>query len=110
MGTNYYLVPNRPTTHKPLHIGKSSCGWKFGFHKPYEYECEVSLNTFEQWRDYLTETTAAKTHVIMNEYDEIVPLEEFLELVAEKQKENNPRDFKCSENVNGYRFMSGEFY
>lgn len=109
MGTNYYLVPNRPTTHKPLHIGKSSCGWKFDFHKTESYE-ETPLNTFERWRDYLTKTTAAGTHIIMDEYDRIVPLEEFLKMVKEKQKENNPEDFKYSENVNGYRFMSGEFW
>lgn len=109
MGTNYYLVPNRPTAKKPLHIGKASCGWKFNFYKPYNYEVDVSLNTFEQWRDYLKEVTTAKTHVIIDEYDRIITLEELLETIAEKQKEDNPEDFKYSENVNGYRFTSVEF-
>jgi len=55
-----------------LHIGKSSICWRFLFHKPSIWDVYKPLNTFEQWRDYLKETTEAGTHVIMNEYDEIV--------------------------------------
>lgn len=32
MGTNYYVVPNRPSVETPIHIGKSSIGWMFLFH------------------------------------------------------------------------------
>lgn len=109
MGTNYYLVKNRPSIDSGLHIGKSSAGWRFLFHKPSIWEADKPLNTFEQWRDYLTETTTRQTHVIMDEYDEIVSLDDFLELVAIKQKENSPDMFEYCENVNGYRFASGDF-
>lgn len=45
----------------------------------------------------------------MNEYDEIVSLNNFLEMVANKQKENSPGMFEYCENINGYRFANGEF-
>lgn len=110
MGTNYYLVKNRPSIGSGLHIGKSSIGWRFLFHKPSIWDTDKPLNTFEQWRDYLKETTVdKKTHVIMNEYDEIVSYEEFIKLVKEKQKCKSKDMFQYCENVNGYRFSSGEF-
>ena len=31
MGTNYYVIPNRPSVEEPIHIGKSSMGWMFLF-------------------------------------------------------------------------------
>ena len=31
MGTNYYVVRDRPSQMEPVHIGKSSIGWLFGF-------------------------------------------------------------------------------
>ena len=109
MGTNYYLCKNRPSVSSGLHIGKASAGWRFLFHKPSIWETDKPLNTFEQWRDYLKETTESCTHVIINEYDKIVSLEDFLKLVEEKQKENSKDMFEYCENVNGYRFSSGEF-
>lgn len=52
MGTNYYAVSKKPTVTSPLHIGKSSCGWKFLFHEvnkwDYELDCDVEIHTFEQ--------------------------------------------------------------
>lgn len=110
MGTNYYLVKNRPSIDRGLHIGKSSAGWRFLFHKPSIWDIDKPLNTFEQWRDYLKETTVdKKTHVIMNEYDEIVSYEEFIKLVKEEQKCKSKDMFQYCENVNGYRFSGGEF-
>ena len=109
MGTNYYLVKNKPTTTSPLHIGKSSAGWRFLFYKPPIWDADVPLNTFEQWRDYLKETTERGTHIIMDEYDKVHSLEDFLSLVAKKQMENRPDMFKYCENINGYRFSSNDF-
>ena len=109
MGTNYYLVKNKPSTDSGLHIGKSSLGWRFLFHKPPTWETDKPLNTFEQWRDYLKETTESGNCVILNEYDEVVSLDDFLKMVANKQNENKPDMFEYCENVNGYRFASGEF-
>lgn len=109
MGTNYYLVKNRPSISSPLHIGKSSAGWRFLFCKPSIWEADVPLNTFEAWRDYLKEQTENGSHVIMNEYDEIVGYDWLMRLIESKQSENRVGMFSCCENVNGYRFASGEF-
>lgn len=109
MGTNYYLVKNRPSVDNGLHIGKSSAGWRFLFHRPFDWEWDKPLNTFEQWRDCLKETTESGTHVIMDEYDRIISYDEFIELVERKQKEDSPDMFAHCDNVNGYRFHDGEF-
>lgn len=109
MGTNYYLVKNRPSIESGLHIGKSSAGWRFLFCKPPIWETGKPLNTFEQWRDYLKETTEAGTHIIMNEYDEVVSYEWLMELIESKQTEDRLDMFEYCENVNGYRFSDREF-
>lgn len=109
MSTNYYLVENRPSIDSGLHIGKSSAGWRFLFYKPSLWECDRPLNTFEHWRDFLKETTEAGTHVIMNEYDEIVSYDWLMKLIESKQKENRPDMFEYCDNMNGYRFFGGEF-
>ena len=45
----------------------------------------------------------------MNEYDEIVELNYLLELIESKQSEDNPDNFTWSDNIDGYRFIDGEF-
>lgn len=109
MSTNYYLVKNRPSIDSCLHIGKSSGGWRFLFNKPSIWETDAPLNTFEAWRDYLKEQTENGSHVIMNEYDEVVDYDWLMNLIESKQTENRPDMFEYCENVNGYRFASGEF-
>lgn len=112
MGTNYYAVKKEPTVAYPLHIGKSSIGWRFLFHRVGEFENYISeepLNTFPQWKKFLEEQTASGNIVIMDEYDDIVELDWFLKLIECSQKENNPDDFTYSDNIDGYRFSSGEF-
>lgn len=110
MGTNYYLVKNKPTTKSPLHIGKSSIGWRFLFYKPYHWETEpFQINTFEQWSDYLKEKVTSGECVIMDEYDKTISLYDFLEMVKCKQTIHSPDQFDYCENVNGYRFSQEEF-
>ena len=112
MGTNYYVVSTKPTVHHPIHIGKSSAGWKFLFHSVNAYDNYISddpLNNFPQWKKFLEEQTSNGNIVIMNEYDEIVSLDEFLNMVEKKQRENNPDDFIYCYNIDGYRFEDGEF-
>ena len=110
MGTNYYAVKKKPTIASPLHIGKSSMGWKFGFHEVNKYTCEydydLEIHTFEQWKEYLENN---KEIVILDEYDREISVKDFFELVEEKQKNENPDNFTYSKNVNGYRFNSGDF-
>ena len=112
MGTNYFAVSTRPTVCHPIHIGKSSAGWKFLFHRVDicdNYFSNDPLNTFPQWKRFLEEQTANGNIVIMNEYDEVVSLDEFLNMIEKKQKENNLDDFICCYNIDGYRFEDGYF-
>lgn len=109
MGMNYYLVKNRPSIDNGLYIGKSSFGWRFIFYKTSTRDSNKSLHTFEQWRDYLKETTETGTHVIMNEYEEIVLYNQLMKLIANKQEEDNPDMLNYYENVNGYLFFDKEF-
>lgn len=110
MSTNYYLVKNRPSRDSGLHIGKSSIGWRFLFRKYNNpFEIDKPLDTFERWRDYLKETTESGTHVIMDEYDNIVTYEFLIELIENKQQENSSDMFEYCENINGYRFEKSDF-
>lgn len=112
MGTNYYAVRNRPTTQEPIHIGKSSWGWRFLFqaHNDTWDEPPVVWNTYEQVTDWLKKYTVdTQEFVIMDEYDRIVSFDDFIEMVKDKQSENNPDDFRYSKNVNGFRFDDREF-
>ena len=109
MGTNYYVVKKKPTITSPLHIGKSSAGWKFLFHEVNKYngfDHNLEIHTFEQWKYFLENN---KDILILNEYDEEVSVKEFLELVKEKQKEENKHNFEYCKNINGYRFSDSDF-
>ena len=86
MGTNYYLVENRPSRRGGLLIGKDSLGWEFSFNKPKFKEIGRELNNFEQWRDCLKEETETEKHVIVNQYDEIIPYDDFIKMVEESYK------------------------
>lgn len=112
MGTNYYAVKNKPTVSCPIHIGKSSIGCKFCFHRVDKWENYINdepLNTFPQWKKFLEEQTSNGNIIIMNEYDKVVSLDDFLKMVEIKQKENNLDDFTYADNIDGYRFEDGEF-
>lgn len=112
MGTNYYAVKNRPTTTEPIHIGKSSIGWRFLFQTQNDTwnDPPVVWNTYDQVYEWLYKNTVEKEdYVIINEYDEIISFEKFIQLVEEKQKINNPDDFTFTRNMNGFRFTDNEF-
>ena len=112
MGTNYYVVRTRPTTDEPIHIGKASIGWKFNFqtHNDTWGNPPVIWNTYDQVYEWLYQNTVqSNNYVIIDEYDEIISFDDFVALVEEKQKEDNPGNFDYSRNVNGYRFCDGEF-
>ena len=112
MGTNYYAVKIAPTTFESewrIHIGKSSSGWLFCFH-----DCEY-FHTYPQVKMWLHENVVIrKEYVLMNEYDEIVDVEDFIELVQSKQNDpncrKNPDNFSYEvRNIDGYRFDDREF-
>lgn len=113
MGTNYYVVPNRPSVHEPIHIGKSLAGWRFLFQAQHNtwHEPPVIWDTYEEVREWLKKNTVeSKDFVIINEYDEIVTFDEFFEMVECKQATINPDQFNAHvANVSGYRFTSEWF-
>lgn len=116
MGTNYYVVRNRPTTDDPIHIGKNSYGWLFLFeaHNDTWADPPIIWNTFDQVKEWLKKYTIDSTdYVIIDEYDEIVPYDEFVSMVETNQNDvfslSNEDNFKHCRNVNGYRFSDQEF-
>lgn len=112
MGTNYYLVKSKPTTREPIHIGKSSIGWRFLFHRVNEpwNDPPVVWNTYNQVKSFLQKYAVLnKDYLIMDEYDEIVSYEDFVRMVDRKQKEDNPHNFENADDIDGYRFTDAEF-
>lgn len=102
----------KPTIADPIHIGKSSIGWKFLFHSVDGYLNYINgepLDSYNRWIRFLKEYTDNDTIVIMNEYDEEVSLTDLIELVQRKQLEINEDNFRYCDNVEGYRFMRGDF-
>ena len=112
MGTNYYAVRNRPTTDEPIHIGKSSIGWKFLFQyqdKPWN-EPPVVWHNFDEVYEWLYKHTVQENnYVIIDEYDEVISFDDFVKLISFKQLERNKDDFTYCDNVKGFRFSEGDF-
>ena len=113
MGTNYYAVKNRPSLSAPIHIGKSSAGWRFLFQTQDDKwnDPPVAWSNYEEVREWLYKHVVEdKTYVILDEYDEVVSFDEFFRMVEEKQGEDDPDNFAYGVcNVNGYRFDEHEF-
>ena len=108
MGTNYYAVRKRPSVESPIHIGKSSAGWLFLFH------ANKLWSNYDEVKEWLKQHTVNnKEYVILDEYDEEVPFEEFINMVEEKQNDkwciDNPDNFTWTMNVAGYRFEDHDF-
>jgi hypothetical protein len=74
VGTNYYWT-GHTSPPCPIHIGKSSIGWVFGFHAiP-----DRGLVSWAAWRAALE-----GGGVIRDEYGEVIPLERFVQIVTAK--------------------------
>lgn len=116
MGTNYYAVRNRASVEMPIHIGKSSLGWKFHFQEQDidSHNPPVEWHTYDQVIEWLKKyTVESKEYVIMDEYGRELSLKELVELIELKQEEgkNEPDNFRYgTKNVNGYRFSKGDFW
>lgn len=117
MGTNYFVQKNKPTVHEPIHIGKSSIGWLFHFHREEDTwnDPPIVWNNYEQVKAWLKANTVdSSNYVILNEYDEIVSYNDLIELIEAKQHDefcqSNPDNFGDGvDNVDGYRFSSEWF-
>ena len=89
------------------HIGKSSMGWLFLFKYQKEWK------NYEELKSYLLENLEKNEEIIIDEYGEEISVEDFINLVENKQNDkecqNNPDNFKYNDNVDGYRFSDGIF-
>ena len=98
MGTNYYLntdyCPCCGKPRKKVHLGKSSHGWKFLFHK------SKNIRDFKSFCEYI------KNGNIEDEYGEEVDKEYLLDLIDAKQED---KDHDNAENIDGYNFISVDF-
>lgn len=93
MGTNYYVVKNRPTTGYPIHIGKASIGWRFSFQTQNEKwnDPPIVWNTYEQVCAWLYKyTVESKEYVIIDEYDQIHSYDDFIKMVEKKAGGQQP--------------------
>ena len=111
MGTNYYVpidkeCPDCGKSHlcrEGMHIGKSSFGWKFLF----------AFNGGEYYKNLDELKSFIEDKKIWNEYGEEVTHEEFWHLVKVKQEAEEPESVNNFAtyvmNIDGYRFMDGEF-
>lgn len=123
MGTNYY-IKQKPCEccgrgGEPLHVGKSSAGWKFSFH------VEGEIDTGKKWREVLLNTS----EIIEDEYGQPISGRDLWEMIEAKQKsdkltlENCWQFCGCSESCrdrmpsdrhyideDGYSFNRGEFF
>lgn len=111
MGTNYYAVRNRPTVREPIHIGKSSIGWRFLFQEQNDpfYDPPIEWHSYPDVIRWLyVNVESKKEFIIMDEYDHEVTFKQFVDLVVMKQEEPWC-DSTYVKNVNGYRFCEEEF-
>lgn len=98
MGTNYYLekdfCPCCGKAREYVHLGKSSCGWKFLFHKT------------EEVYDYDSFCKFIRNGIIYDEYGSKHSIDYLLNLINNKQNEKSDRH--CIE-IDRYDFLEGEF-
>lgn len=108
MGTNYYAIGKKSTHNEPVHIGKSSLGWKFLFYKLKDYEnhfTHETIDTYWKWEKLLKNDDIQ----VINEYNEVIDFDSFIKMVEIKQRCDNPNNFTHNLNVQGYRFSENEF-
>ena len=103
MGTNYYAVKKKPRIveiYDEIHLGKSSCGWKFCFQEQEQY------HNFEEFKDFILNN---KEYIIKDEYGRKIKPQELLNLIEEKQNIYNINNFENCKNIDGYRFCDYDF-
>ena len=98
MGTNYYLHTDFcPCCGKPreeAHLGKTSYGWKFLFHKT------------KQVYDYKSFCNFIKQGIIYDEYGDKYSSLDMLDLVDSFQ---NDKEHPNCEHIDGYDFLASDF-
>ncbi len=112
MGTNYYAVRTRPTCESPIHIGKSSIGWRFLFqsHDETWHDPPITWKSYDDVIGWLKKYTVDDPkYVIIDEYDEVFSLRDFEDFIQRKQSLESDEMFINCRNVDGYRFSDREF-
>lgn len=109
MGMNYYAegtveCKNCGEEHlckNGVHLGKSSAGWRFLF----------AFNGGEYYKDVSSMKQWLKNRLIYDECGERVSHKDFWEMVARKQEIGREphNDGLYEMDIDGYRFMDGEF-
>lgn len=97
MGTNYYLHKSKGKKVIKEHLGKSSTGWRFLFHK--------TKNTYNltSFLEYI------QTGIIYNEYGDCVDLYDFLEIIKPEPNEKHHTDSQI-ERIDNCDFLTGDFF
>lgn len=105
MGTNYFAISNKPKVwDREIHIGKSSFGLKFLLHY-----CDF-FKSMDELKTFLDEYVRTGDYVIMDEYENIISPDDLLNRIESKQDIENDENFAYDVmNINGYRFLQGEF-
>lgn len=103
LGTNYYLhIDICEKCGRPLeikHLGKSSNGWKFLFHK------QKGMEDYESFMN-IVEICVNNGAKIVDEYDNEISYIDFVKLIRSKQHEYSQ---SYTENIDGYDFLSEDF-
>ena len=105
MGTNYYtkiVHCHYCGNSETIHLGKSSAGWKFHF----QWNGGKYYKTYPQMLEWL------KDKEIIDEYEELCPIEEFIEMILNKQDKSNSENGEHGDGVyfiDGYEFFDHEF-
>jgi len=87
LGTNYYLQRRDPKTGrcKDLHICKCSYGWSpsmRGYNQKKNTWHEINIMSWADWKWFLRkETSDVIGGMIFNEYDELIPYFDFIEMI-----------------------------
>lgn len=105
MSTNYNVVPREPKFDPEiLHLGKSCFKRPFLF-QGYEFKGRKGLDSYAKWLGYIVENDL----VIVNEYDEVISLEDFITLVKESSSQKPWEDDGKTQLIDGYYFAFDEF-
>lgn len=104
MGTNYYWrhkCCDKCGRYEELHIGKKSAGWKFSFRGHRDHQPPIV--SWEDWRRTIVENAGQ----VFNEYDEMVPFNEFVAVVDGSRSE--PRDHieMCMSDPHSSSYING---
>ena len=115
MGCNYYFKENVCDVcgrhGSEIHICKISCGWRPLFQTINSYDHGISINSFDEYVDYLRNEKGK----LYNEYNELIDVESFINkiqnLYLDKSLRSHidSRDNICFFDNEGFEFCNNEF-